>query len=50
MHCAQHTSDELVDTVRLLDKWYQGCYPALVVRATSEVREDELLEGIDLIL
>jgi len=50
MHGAQHAGDELVDTIALLDQWNQGCYPALVVRAASEVREDELLEGVNLIL
>lgn len=50
MHSAQHAGYELVDAIALLDQRDQGSNPTLVVCAASEVGEDELLEGIDLIL
>ena len=50
MHGSQHTGDELVDTITLLHKGDQRRDPTFIVCAGLEVREDELLEGIDLIL
>ena len=50
MHCTEHACDELVNSIALLDKWHQSSYSTLVVGATTEVREDQFLEGIDLVL
>lgn len=50
VHGSQHAGDELVDAITLLHKWHQCRDPTFIVRAGHEVREDELLEGIDLIL
>jgi hypothetical protein len=50
MHSAQHTSDEFVNAIALLHQRDQRSDAALVVCAASEVRENKLLEGIDLIL
>jgi hypothetical protein len=50
VHSAQHASDELVDAIALLDQGNQRSNAALVVCAAAEVREDQLLEGVDLVL
>lgn len=50
MHSAQHASKELVNPITLMYERYQGGYSALIVGPISEVRKDELLEGIDLVL
>lgn len=50
MHGSQHAGNELVDAITLLHKWHQCRDSTFIVRAGLEVREDELLEGIDLIL
>lgn len=50
MHGSKHAGDELVDTVTLLNERYQGGNSTLVVPHVAEVREDELLELLDLIL
>jgi len=50
VHCAQHASNELVNTVTLLHKWHQGRNTALIVRTGLEMREDQLLETVDLVL
>jgi hypothetical protein len=50
VHGSEHASDELVNAVALLDQRHQRSDSTFVVRAAAEVREDELLEGINLIL
>lgn len=50
MHSSQHAGDKLVDTIALLHKRDQRRDPALVVGSRQEMREDQLLERIDLIL
>ncbi|KAL1840656.1 hypothetical protein VTK73DRAFT_3704 [Phialemonium thermophilum] len=50
MHGAQHAGDKLVDAVALGDQGHQGRDAALVVAHAPEVREDELLELVDLVL
>lgn len=50
MHGAKHAGDELVDTIALLNQWYQRSDSAFIVRTASEVGKDEFLEGVDLIL
>jgi hypothetical protein len=50
MHCAQHASDEFVYAIALLHQGHQSSDPTFVVDAASEVRKDEFLESIDLIL
>jgi hypothetical protein len=50
MHSSQHAGNKLIYTIALLDQRNERSNSAFVVRAASEVREDELLEGIDLIL
>lgn len=50
MHCSKHARDELVDTVALLHKRNESRDSAFIVANTSEVREDELLELINLVL
>jgi len=50
MHSSQHASDELVDAVALLHEGNQCSDSAFIVGAASEVRKDELLERVDLIL
>lgn len=50
MHSPQHAGDELVDAVALLHQRDQGGDATFVVGAGLEMREDQLLEGIDLIL
>jgi hypothetical protein len=50
VHCSQHTGDKLINSVTLLDERYQGRYPTLIVVSILEMREDQFLEGVDLIL
>lgn len=50
MHSSQHAGDELVDTIALLHKRDQCRDPALIVDSRQEMREDQLLERIDLVL
>lgn len=50
MHSSQHTGDELVDTIALLHERDQRRDPALIVGSRQEVREDQLLERINLVL
>ena len=50
MHSAKHACDEPVDTPALLDQGYESRDSAFVIRRMSEVREDHLLERIDLVL
>lgn len=50
MHCAQHASDELVNSVTLLDKRDKCRDATLVVSHIAEVREDQLLELFNLVL
>lgn len=50
VHCAEHASDEFVDSVAFLNEWDEGGDATLVVDAVSEVGEDEFLEGFDLVL
>lgn len=50
MHSTQHAGDEFVDAIAFLNKWDKRSNATFVVRATSEMRKDELLEGINLIL
>ena len=50
MHCSQHASDKLVDTITLLHQGNQRRNSAFIVGTASEVGKDELLEGIDLVL
>lgn len=50
MHCAEHTGNELINTIALLNQWHQRSDPTFVVRPASEVGKDEFLEGVDLIL
>lgn len=50
MHSAQHARDELVNPIAFLHEWDQRRDPALIVGSRLEVREDQLLERIDLIL
>ena len=50
MHCSQHASNELVNTIAFLYQRDECRDSAFVVRSTSKMRENELLEGIDLVL
>lgn len=50
VHGAQHASQEFVNTIALLDKRHKTRDAAFVVRRTTEMRKDELLELLDLIL
>lgn len=50
MHRSKHGSDESVDTITLLDEWYERRNPALVVRYAAEMHEDQTLEGVDAVL
>lgn len=50
VHGSQHARNELVDAIALRDQRHQGTDPALVVGTTAEVRKDELLEAVDLVL
>lgn len=50
MHGSQHASNELVDAVTLLDKGHQCRDTALIVGTGLEMREDQLLKSINLIL
>lgn len=50
MHCSEHTGDEPIDSITLMNEGHQRGNFALVVGPLAEVREYELLEGIDLIL
>jgi hypothetical protein len=50
MHRPQHTRNESVDSVALLDERDEGGDSALVLSRSSEVSEDELLERVDLVL
>ena len=50
VHGSQHACDELVDSIAFRDERNERRDTALVVRSGLEVREDELLEGIDLVL
>lgn len=50
MHRPEHARDELVDAVTLLDQRHQGGDAALVIGTAPEMRENELLESIYLIL
>lgn len=50
MHSSQHAGDELVDTIAFLHQRDQRRDPTLIVGSRQEMREDQLLERIDLIL
>jgi hypothetical protein len=50
MHGAQHAGNKLVYAIALLHQGHQRSNSTLVVGAAPEVRENELLERIDLIL
>ena len=50
MHGSQHARDKLVDSVALLNQGHQGRDSTLVVPHVSEVREDELLKLLNLVL
>lgn len=50
MHCSQHACNELVDTIALLHERYQRRNSALIVSTRLEMREDQLLETINLVL
>lgn len=50
MHSPQHAGDELVDAVALLHQRDQRRDATFIVGAGLEMREDQLLESIDLIL
>ena len=50
MHCSQHASNELVDSIALLDQGHQCRDTAFIVSAGLEMREDQLLESINLVL
>lgn len=46
MHGSQHARD----VIALLDQRHQRRYSALVITTTSSMREDKLLELLDLVL
>lgn len=50
MHCSQHARNELVNSITLLHQRYQRRDSALIVSARLEMRENELLKRIDLVL
>lgn len=50
MHGAQHASNEFVNSIALLDQRHQGSDPTLVVSNVSEVRKDQFLELLYLVL
>ena len=50
MHSAHHARDEAVDTPTLLHEWHKRRDPALIVGRVTEMREDKLLERVDLVL
>jgi hypothetical protein len=50
VHGSQHAGNKLIDTIALLHKGHECRDSAFIVRAASEVGEDKLLEGVDLVL
>lgn len=50
MHSPQHAGDKFVDTIALLHQRNQRGNSTLVISTRQEVREDQLLECVDLIL
>jgi hypothetical protein len=50
VHRSQHAGDKLVDAKTLLDEGDEGRDPALIVVGAAEVGENELLEGLNLVL
>lgn len=50
MHCSKHTCSKFINSVAFLDERDQCRYPSFVIGATSEMRKDEFLKFIDLVL
>ena len=50
MHSPQHAGNELVDAIALLHEGDQRRNPALIIGSREEMREDQLLERINLVL
>lgn len=50
MQCAKHACDELVDAVTFVNKRDEGGDATFIVANIAEVRENELLELLNLIL
>ena len=50
MHCSQHAGYKLVNAIAFLHQRHQRSNSALIVCAAAEMRKDELLKGIDLVL
>ena len=50
MDSTSHTRNESIDTIRLLYVRYQRRYSRFVISRVFEVRKDEFLEGIYLVL
>lgn len=50
VHSSQHAGNELVDTIALLHERDKRRDPALIIDSRQEVRENQLLERINLVL
>lgn len=50
MHGNEHASNKLVDTIAFLHQWDQSGNTTLIIGTWTKVTEDELLEGVDLVL
>lgn len=50
VHGAEHAGDEFVNAVAFLHQWRQRGDSTFIVVGASEMRKDELLELVDLIL
>jgi hypothetical protein len=50
VHGPQHACNKFVDAITLLDKGHQGRNATLIICAASEMGQDELLKGINLVL
>ena len=50
MHGPHHACDKFIDSIALLNKWHQRGDSTFIVCSTTEMREYQFLEGIDLVL
>lgn len=50
VHCSQHAGNKLVDSITLLNQRHQGRYPTLIVCSILEMRENQFLKRVNLIL
>ena len=50
MHSPEHAGNKAVDAVAFVDERYQRGDFAFIICAVAEMREDQLLKGVDLVL